>query len=144
LQPKDLSEDGHIHLVNVKSKKDYDYSLKIENDEIKALWAQRVKAKKMWNDLPRRYWKRLIQFMRHTFGKDENGERLSPHSLRHSFASRAIQNGASLEVVSKLLDHASPSTTLRVYARFSQEQIDDGMRRATKRASTAANNQGSL
>lgn len=130
LQPKDLSEDGHIHLVNVKSKKDYDYSLKIENDEIKALWAQRVKAKKMWNDLPRRYWKRLIQFMRHTFGKDENGERLSPHSLRHSFASRAIQNGASLEVVSKLLDHASPSTTLRVYARFSQEQIDDGMRRA--------------
>lgn len=134
LQPKDLGDDGRIHLVNVKAKKDYDYALRIENDEIKSLWKSRIESGKMWNDNPKRYWKRLIQFMRQTFGKDENGELLSPHSLRHSFASRALQNGASIEVVSKLLDHASPTTTLRVYARFSQSQIDEGMRMATKKS----------
>lgn len=134
LHPSDLSQDGRLHLVNVKAKKDYDYALRIENEEIKALWRQRIDKGKMWNTKPERYWKRLIQFMRQTFGRDENGELLSPHSLRHSFASRALQNGAPIELVSKLLDHASPTTTLRVYARFSQEQIDEGMRKATKKA----------
>lgn len=144
LQLKDMLDDGRIHLINVKAKKDYDYFLRIESDEIKSLWGQRILSGKMWNDSPKRYWKRLCMYMYNNFGKDENGERLSPHSLRHLFASRAIQNGTSLEVVSKLLDHASPSTTLKVYARFSQEQIDDGMRRATRKALIGANNQGSL
>lgn len=133
LHPNDLSEDGRIHLVNVKARKDYDYTLRIESEEIKTLWRQRLDNGKLWNTKPERYWKRLVQFMRHTFGRDENGELLSPHSLRHSFASRALQNGASIELVSKLLDHASPTTTLRVYARFSQEQIDEGMKKATKK-----------
>ena len=40
------------------------------------------------------------------------------HDLRHSFASLAIANGASLFLVGKLLGHASARTTER-YARLS-------------------------
>lgn len=142
---KDLSPDGRIHFVNVKSDKDYDYALRIQSEEILSLWRQRVESGKLWNCNPKKYAARLKSWMSLQFGKDENGESLSPHSLRHTFASRAIQNGVPLEIVCKLLDHASPTTTLKVYARFSQDQIDEGMKKAnTIKASTATNNQGSL
>lgn len=67
--------------------------------------------------------------MRYHFGRDKNGETLSPHSLRHTFATQALQAGVPLEVVSKLLDHQSPATTIKVYARFSDAQIDDAIKK---------------
>lgn len=144
LSLNDMSNDGKIHLINVKSNKDYDYTLRIQNEEIMSLWKRRLEFGHLWNDHPQKYAYRLKAWMYLQFGIDENGEHLSPHSLRHTFASRAIQNGVPIEVICKLLDHASPSTTLKVYARFSQEQIDDAMQKATKKALSAANNQGSF
>lgn len=37
------------------------------------------------------------------------------HSLRHTFASRCFQKGIAVEVVSKILGHASPSITTKIY-----------------------------
>ena len=37
------------------------------------------------------------------------------HSLRHTFASRCFQKGIPVEVVSKILGHASPTITAKVY-----------------------------
>lgn len=129
-----LDSDGTIHLYNAKCRKNYDYDLKIQNDEIYRLWKARVSIGKLWNEPPGKYWQRLVQWMHRRFKRDQNGELLSPHSIRHTFASRAIRNGVPLEIVSKLLDHASPVMTLKVYARFSQEQINDAMAKATKKA----------
>lgn len=133
LTPKDLDANGMIHLYNVKCKKDYDYTFKIESEEIKELWSQMRDSEILWKEPPERYWKRLCQWMRQKYSVNEFGERLSPHSLRHTFASRAIQNGVPLEIVSKLLDHSSPTITLKVYARFSQEQINEAFEKATKK-----------
>lgn len=49
-------------------------------------------------------------------------KKLSPHVLRHSFATAMLNNGASIESVRKLLGHASASTT-EVYTHTTFEQL---------------------
>lgn len=126
-------KDGYLSLYNVKCKKPYDYLMPIKNNEIIDLWINVSKDGVLWHKDPLLYERRLRTWMYANFAPDSNGERLSPHSLRHTFASHAVQNGVSIDVVSKLLDHSSSSVTLKVYARFSQSQIDDAVEKATKK-----------
>ncbi|MCW3491533.1 tyrosine-type recombinase/integrase [Dethiobacter alkaliphilus] len=46
---------------------------------------------------------------------------LTPHDLRHTFATVTLEKGASLELVQELMDHANINTT-RIYARASSKQ----------------------
>ncbi len=82
------------------------------------------------NRLTTRSVRRLLKKYITLIGLDS---RVTPHTLRHTFATHLLQNGADLRVIQELLGHENLSTT-QIYTHLAPRQFMDIYRKAHPRA----------
>jgi len=58
----------------------------------------------------------------------EEVERVSPHTLRHTFATRLYRETSNIRMVQKALGHSDLSTTM-IYTHVVDEELEEAMRR---------------
>ena len=75
------------------------------------------------------FWK-IIKFYQEQAHIDKD---ITPHTLRHSFATHLLQNGAELKAIQTMLGHSDISST-QVYMQFKDNGISDIYKKAHPRA----------
>lgn len=115
---KDVVErDGRFVVINRRKKSDGDFYLVLMKPALAILEKYNYKLPYMENQPYNDYIKVAVA----TAGIDKS---ISSHSGRHTFATMALNNGISMEVVAKILGHSDIRTT-KIYAKILNTSIDN-------------------
>jgi len=124
------SKNRNVPLGSLSLKALTDYinearTVLIKNENEKALFVN-VNGKRLTRQ---GFWK-IVKFYKEQahISKD-----ITPHVLRHSFATHLLQNGADLKAIQTMLGHSDISST-QVYMQFQNENIKSIYRKAHPRA----------
>lgn len=127
------SKDRYTPIHNLLSKSLQDYILTTRNDFLKRAQNKEndtlflnFKGTSLSQRGVRLIIKRIIDNSEETFN-------LSPHTLRHTFATHLLNNGADLRSVQELLGHAHLSST-QIYTQVSKEKLKESYMEAHPRA----------
>ena len=97
----------------------------IKNDNVKSLFVN-INGKRLTR---KGFWKIVKYYKEQAHITTE----ITPHVLRHSFATHLLQNGAELKAIQTMLGHSDISST-QVYMQFQDESIKGIYRKAHPRA----------
>lgn len=110
--------------MSLKALKDYIEKARpiiIKDDSIKALFVN-INGKRLTRQ---GFWK-IVKYYKE---QAHISKEITPHVLRHSFATHLLQNGADLKAIQTMLGHSDISST-QVYMQFQ----DDGLKNIYKKA----------
>ncbi len=125
---RDKSRNIPLGTLSIKALKDYienSRNILIKDDNVKALFVntngQRLTRQGFWKIV--KYYKEQAHI-----NKD-----ITPHILRHSFATHLLQNGADLKAIQTMLGHSDISST-QIYMQFQDATIQNIYKKAHPRA----------
>lgn len=84
---------------------------------------------------PKRFYDKYLEIL-----KDANIQNADFHTLRHTFATRAIENVMDMNTLSAILGHAQTSTTVNRYCNAIEEHKKIGMKKVSYIFSSDDNN----
>ena len=112
-----------IHLKRAKGKKDRIVMLSQKVKEGLESLSQEKQGYVFQTNRNGKYTQRTIQkIIEHTAKKAGINKKITPHTLRHSFATHLLENGTDLRYIRDLLGHSDISTTL-IYTKVSNKDI---------------------
>lgn len=125
---KDKARNIPLGSLSLKALKDYvenSRNILIKDEEVKALFVntngQRLTRQGFWKIV--KYYKDQAHITKE----------ITPHILRHSFATHLLQNGADLKAIQTMLGHSDISST-QIYMQFQDATIQNIYKKAHPRA----------
>ncbi|SFL83854.1 integrase/recombinase XerD [Gracilibacillus orientalis] len=97
------------------------YIQSARNEFVKKKQTETVFVNHHGNPLSRQGFWKIMKEIANDAGIEKE---LSPHTLRHSFATHLLENGADLRAVQEMLGHADISTT-QIYTHVSKSRLKD-------------------
>ena len=104
--------------INAKAEVALKKYLITRNDNCEYLF---VSVRKPYTKLSKDGIEKIVRNIAHRVSEQVD-KRITPHVLRHTFSTQALQNGMPISDISKLLGHESIDTTM-IYAKSSLEDI---------------------